>query len=234
MERLFELQSYDTELEQLRHRRANLPARAEQAEAAAGLAEIDDQLAEARQEREAIAREQRRLEDEVASLEEKAAKDDQALYGGSVRAVKELQALQEEIAALGRRQREVEDRILELMERAEPVDERIASLEAARAEVAARLDRATAEVESGEQEIDALIAEAEAKRAAAAEGLDEAVLRRYEAGRRQFGSSTVVGFGPGGCVGCPLQMPAVEVDRIKHEPEGSLLECEECGRLVVR
>ena len=38
---------------------------------------------------------------------------------------------------------------------------------------------------------------------------------------------------PGVC-GCPSAMPAVEFDRVKRCPPGSVLDCEECGRIVLR
>ena len=28
-------------------------------------------------------------------------------------------------------------------------------------------------------------------------------------------------------------MPAMELDRMKHEPAGSVLNCDECGRIVL-
>jgi predicted nucleic acid-binding Zn-ribbon protein len=234
MQPLLEIQRSDTELEQLRHRRAALPARSVLSEAEAAVVRAEEALAAASEERHRIDRDQRRLEDEIAVLTEKAEKADRQLYGGGVSAIKELQALQEEIAVLGRRQRELEDQVLELMEAAEPIDDRIAGLQADRDAAEATAATARAEVAEGEAEVDDRIAEVEARRAVLVAEVDPADLRRYESLRGRFGSSTVVTFDGRNCVGCPLSMPAVEADRVKHEPAGALLDCGECERLVLR
>jgi predicted nucleic acid-binding Zn-ribbon protein len=234
MQPLLEIQRSDTELEQLRHRRVALPARNVLAEAEAAVAKADEALAAASEERHRIDRDQRRLEDEIAVLTEKAEKADRQLYGGGVSAIKELQALQEEIAALGRRQRELEDHVLELMEAAEPVDERISALQAGRDTAEATATAARSEVAAGETEVDDRIAEVQERRTALVAEVDPGDLRRYESLRARFGSSTVVTFDGRNCVGCPLSMPSVEADRVKHEPVGTLLECGECERLVLR
>ena len=36
------------------------------------------------------------------------------------------------------------------------------------------------------------------------------------------------------CDGCHLTLPAMELDRIRHLPEGELVTCEQCGRILVR
>ena len=37
----------------------------------------------------------------------------------------------------------------------------------------------------------------------------------------------------GRCDGCHLSLPAVELDRIRHEAAGTLEYCEQCGRILV-
>ena len=59
-------------------------------------------------------------------------------------------------------------------------------------------------------------------------------LARYERNLASFGSSTVVRFSGADCSGCPYSMPAVEADRVKGLATGTLADCSECGRLVVR
>jgi len=56
----------------------------------------------------------------------------------------------------------------------------------------------------------------------------------YERLRQTFGPSTAVTFDPSSGCGCPQQMPAVEVARIKRCARGEVLDCAECGRLVLR
>ena len=78
-----------------------------------------------------------------------------------------------------------------------------------------------------------LIASGERRTAAVAD-VPADVLVRYEKVRPSFGSSAVVRFSGSDCSGCPYSMPAMEADRVKFMAVGTLADCSECGRLVVR
>ena len=82
--------------------------------------------------------------------------------------------------------------------------------------------------------MDAEVADIDSKREIAAAAVPADVLADYDKARISFGSRTLVRFVGSDCAGCPLSMPAMEADRVKHEPEGSLLNCNECGRIVAR
>lgn len=231
---LLEVQRLDVEGDQLRHRRATLPQREELASAqqrrAASQAEVD---AVAITRVEVVTR-QKRFEDEAQIVAARAEEDEVRLYGGEVSAMKDLQALQDEIAGLRRRQAELEDRALEAMEEAETLTEEIDTLEVAMADVEDRVTLLTAEIEATEADIDGQLETVTAARFEAAARVEPEVLADYERLRVGFGSATVVRFDGGKCVGCPSIMPAVEADRVKHAEPGSLLTCQECGRMVLR
>ena len=111
-----------------------------------------------------------------------------------------------------------------------------ASLEQAvanKANVAERITGLEAEIAAAESEIEAELAQTAADRAAAAALVAEADLAQYDRLRPGMGSATVVAFDGGNCVGCPSTMPAMELDRMKHSPAGSTLNCDECGRIVL-
>ena len=82
--------------------------------------------------------------------------------------------------------------------------------------------------------IDGELVESATRREAAVGSLPAEVLARYERNLPSFGSSTVVRFSGADCSGCPYSMPAVEADRVKGLATGTLADCSECGRLVVR
>ena len=234
MQALFDVQDLDTLLAQLRHRRETLEARDKIAEGEKVIAAGEARLAEVGEQRHELQRRQKRVEDDLASVEAKAAGEQEKLYSGAVTAIKELQALQDEIAALGRRQSDLEDEALGFMEEAEPIDAQLAELEAERDQVVAAVDALRSQLAAEEAEIDGEIADTEAKRAEAADQVPQLTLADYDKARISFGSRTVVHFDGSDCTGCPLSMPAMEADRVKHEPEGSLLNCNECGRIVAR
>lgn len=233
MNPLLDIQRLDTEADQIRHSREHLPTRASLETARREQAEHRRRIEEVSVERLAVVERQRRLEGELAVLEERITADEQRLYSGEVAALRDLQALQDEIAGLRARAGELEERILEAMEAAESLAGRIEELTAAGAGVDARVAELEATLAAEEAELDAALAANRAERAERAAAVDPDLLADYERLRPAFGAATVVTF-ERNCVGCPSSMPAVEADRVLHAEPGSVLHCEECGRIVLR
>lgn len=231
---LLDLQSADTALDQLRHKRATLAERAELAAAEASARDLAAQEERTGAARDAVAREQKRLEDEVALLAAKAAAEDKKLYSGTVTAPKELQAIQDEIKALDRRRRALEDDVLVQMEEAEPLDAALDDLRARRAEVDARLADVRTRLAAAETVLDEDIARHEAERGTLVAGLEPSLVREYEQLRKQLGGVGVAKLEGSSCRGCHLQLSAVEVARIRKLDPDTLVHCEECGRILVR
>jgi len=235
---LLEIQRLDLETRRLVHRREHL---AQRAELLAATAEKDSLKAEidgcGAARLEAIGR-GKRFEDEASLAADRADADEARLYSGEIQGASELQALQREIAGLRRRQSDLEDKALESMGENEEISARIDQLESRRSALDARCSELSSELASSEAEIDDRLDECAAERAAAVERLDESLLGRYEELKAWLGEDfvgdAVVTFAGTKCVGCPLTMPAVEADRINLEPAGSVHDCGECGRMVLR
>lgn len=233
LDQLLDLQSHDTAADQLRHRRSTLPQR----ESLSTLDEREAQLEERRRgietTRHELGREQARLEDEIASVDEKRTQADRQLYGGAVTAPRELQALQDEIAALGRRQSDLEDELLEVLTNLEPVDEELQQLDTEKAGIDDDRARVSQELAAAEAEIDAELSVVDAERAAVAAALPAGQLAEYDEARRRHGGVAVARLVGTSCGGCHLTLSAVEIDRIKKLPPDQPATCEECGRLLV-
>ena len=231
---LLAVQHEDTTADQIRHRLANLPERAT-LEAALAEREATESGRDAlRLERLELDRRQKRAEADVEAVLTRIQELNERLYGSGISSPKEAREIQEEIDRLKPRQDDLEERVLEVFEEIDPVDARLGALDA-RAEAG---DEAIAEAQTVLDATEAGLAEDLAgvleRRDAAAAGISVDVRDRYDRLRGMFGSSTVVGFDGSGCRGCPSAMPAVEVDRVKHLEAGTLTDCTECGRLVVR
>jgi predicted nucleic acid-binding Zn-ribbon protein len=230
---LLDLQALDTHLDQLRHRRATLPQRAAlealAERRAAALAGAADEQAE----RDGLARDQKRLEDEVAAVEAKAAAVDRQLYGGGITSPKEAQALQADLESLKRRQRDLEDRELEIMERLEPLDARLAEVQVELTAVDAERDATRAELDAAEADLDGEIATTERQRAEAATAVDADLLGTYEQLRASLGGVAVARLDHATCQGCHLTLSPGEVDRIRREPPDVVAHCPECQRILV-
>jgi predicted nucleic acid-binding Zn-ribbon protein len=231
---LLSVQEHDTTADQLVHRRAHLPSRAELDGVMGELRQLEATVAEVEGRRHELARGQQRLEDEITTLTEKAALHDKALYSGTIGNPRELQALQDEIAALKRRIGQLEDQELEVMEQIEPLDGQLAAAGSRRAELDERGAALRAQTAEEEVAIDAELDQVRAERGALADGIDPELLAEYDALRPQSGGIAIARLVGGSCGGCHLALSAVEVDRIKKLPPDSPAHCEECGRLLAR
>lgn len=233
LERLLEVQAHDTHADQLRHRRATLPERGALSAAEAAQRRIDEELTAVAHERDQLAREQRREEDEVASFEDRITKADRQLYSGTVTNPRELQALQADIESLQRHKSQHEDAVLDVMERIEPLQASLGALQRRRTECAETVSSAADALAVAEAEVDAELGEVEAARASTVEGLGGALLDEYTRLRSLPGGVAIARLVGNRCEGCHLTLSAVEVDRLRHLPAGELAHCEECGRMLV-
>jgi predicted nucleic acid-binding Zn-ribbon protein len=231
---LLRIQDLDHNLDGLRHQRISLPEFEALAANEAELGGLATTTAEVEVERHEIERTQKRHEDDVSLLEDRIAEENTKLYGGNVTGVKDLQALQDEIAGLKNRQTQVEDQILEVMELAEPVDARLAELARTSTALDQAGDEIRATIATRESEIDAELATTAVDRTESAAAVDAAVLTDYERLRSRPGSVGVAKLIGSTCHGCHLELPAVEVDRLRKLPDNELVHCEECGCILVR
>ncbi len=229
---LLALQRSDTFLDQLRHRRAHLPERAELQALDDALADVDGDLEKLTSRQTDLSRSQRRLEDEVASIEQKRVDVDRRLAAGTV--PRELQALMEEGDSLKRRQHSLEDELLEIMELAEPVTAQVSALEEQQRDLSARRTVARERLTTAETAVNAELATAEAERTAHAGAIPEAMLKEYERLRGRLDGVAVSELVGTTCTGCHTTLAAMEVERIRREPADAFLHCEPCGRIVVR
>jgi hypothetical protein len=231
---LLVVQDHDLHIDQLTHRSETLPARAslagleaQSAELNAKIADVDGRLAE-------LGRSQQRLEDEIASMRERAGQADKQLYSGTTNNPRELQALQDDIASIQRRISKLEDDELEVMEATEPVDAEREKLGAQQAKLDEAAGALLAEVAEAESEIEAEIAAERTVREAAAADVDDELLAEYDGMRKRYGGIAIARLVGTTCQGCHLSLSAVEVDRIRKMSLDERVTCEECGRLLVR
>jgi predicted nucleic acid-binding Zn-ribbon protein len=233
LEALLDVQAHDTRLDQIHHHLAALPAREERDAAAAALAAVEAQVAAHDEQRDSLARDQARLDDEVASLEDKRKGYDTKLYSGTVSNPRELQDLQEEIEALGRRISVLEDRELSIMEQVEPIEAALtelrATMEQRRIVLAAAEDLLTA----SQAEL-AVELESETKvREEAASVVPDDLLASYTKLRSGLGGVAVARLVGNQCGGCHLTLSAMEAARMRKLDAGEVAHCEECGRILV-
>ena len=145
----------------------------------------------------------------------------------------ELQAMAEDVEGLKKRASELEDKVLAFMEEREPFDTEMASLDRKLAELADRQRGTLESLSAAETELDAAIAGLVAQRPGAVEAVPQPLLTAYDRLRSRLGGVAVARLVGGRCDGCHLSLPAMELDRIRHQSAGSLETCEQCGRILV-
>lgn len=233
LEALLTVQEHDGALDRMRHRRATLSERAELARGESEAASLAGRIAGVREQRDVIARDEQRLEDETRNLAEKAADVEAAMYSGTVSSPRELQAMQADVEQLRRHQRNLENRELELMEAREPIDAALVALEAELAALEADLARLRSTLAEAEATIDGEAAAELVARRVAVEGIPAPLLAEYERCRAQARGVGVARLLGNTCQGCHLSIPATEVERIKKSADGSVAHCDNCGCILV-
>jgi uncharacterized protein len=231
---LLAVQEHDTRTDQLNHRIETLPVRSDLAQLEDDIQAVEEQLADAQRRRDELGRSQQRLEDEIASLTERANQAEKQLYSGSVTNPRELQAFQDDVASIRRRIGQLEDDELEIMELVEPVDAERAQLTGERERLDAEGARLRTALGEAESELAAELAVVQAERETAAAEVPDELWPEYDKLRARFGGVGIARLVGSTCQGCHLALPAVEVDRIRKLPLDEAVHCEECGRLLVR
>src|SRR4051794_14042636 len=179
LEGLLEVQAHDLALDRLRHRREALPERAQLDTATRELMKLDGESTTVQRERDEVAREEKRIDDEAQALGARAAEVEQKLYSGTVSSPRELQAMQADVEMLKSHRSDLEDRELEVMEQRETLDIQLTTFAMRRATLDADIDRLRAEISTAEVEIDAEAAVERGARDAAAEKLGANLMRDY-------------------------------------------------------
>ena len=231
---LLEVQGRDTTLDQLGHRRATLPARAELQAVEERLAGIDDRGRRADADRGALSERQARLESDIAAVARRIHEVEGRMYSGEVSASRELMAMTEEVDSLNRRRRELEEMAFEAMAAGEPVDAQLARVAAEREAAEADAGRIRAVIAEAEGEIDAEVVTERDARAALVAKLPDDLTQRYERLRGRLGGIGAARLEHGSCTGCHLALSAVELDHIRRAPPDAIITCEQCGRILVR
>lgn len=231
---LLNVQRHDNELDQLRFKHENLPERAAIVELDGELARLDAACASTEQQRDELRKQQKSFEDDASDVKAKASQLEAKLYDGSVTSPKDATAMGEEIAGLKERQSGLEDQSIELLLEIEPLDEQLVQAQAARGEMEAKRSDQESSLADAVAALDTEIAAVEKKRSESAEQVSADQLELYRKMRITYGPDAVVEFDPAHNGGCPVAMSAVELDRWKHLPVGTLEPCVDCGRLVAK
>ncbi|MEC7117764.1 MAG: C4-type zinc ribbon domain-containing protein [Actinomycetota bacterium] len=231
---LLEVQEKDSQILAANHEIKELPERKEIEATQRKMLELDQALKAKESEVHENNRIQKRLEDEVATVEERIENQKRKLYGGEVIAVKELQALEMDIDSLKERQIAIEDQIIEVMELNEPIQNEIQNLSTQQEENKENEANLFKVLQEAIKKIELRINQIKVEIVHLTNDLPNELISEYESLRSRPGHVGIARLVNRTCHGCNLELPAVEVDRIKKLSEDSIINCEECGCILVR
>ncbi|CRK61830.1 FIG137478: Hypothetical protein [Alloactinosynnema sp. L-07] len=230
--RLLDLAEVDAELSRAQHRRRTMPELAEITEAEKAVQTRRDAQVAIQTQLDDLDREVARQEKEIDAVRAREERDRALLAGGTVGA-KQLTDLEHELATLERRQGVLEDDLLELMERREAVemDGKHAGVELARAEE--KLADGVRRRDENLTDIGTIEARRAEDRTKVLSGMPADLLAVYERRRTQKGIGAAL-LRARRCGACRIELDSREISRIREAPADDVIECEECGAILVR
>ncbi|WP_410605363.1 zinc ribbon domain-containing protein [Amycolatopsis sp. lyj-90] len=229
---LLELAKVDAELSRTAHRRRTLPEIAEIDAGEKTVRDRRDALVSVQTAASDLDREIARQEKEIESVRARGDRDRKLLESGSV-AAKQMTDIEHELNSLNRRQSALEDDLLELMERREALD-----LDAQRtsAEVAKAENEVAEAVRRRDEnftDFDTTKARRDEDRAKLLPRFPEDLLKLYERVRAHKGIGAAL-LRARRCGACQLDIDRREIAEIKAAPEDNVIQCENCGAILVR
>jgi predicted nucleic acid-binding Zn-ribbon protein len=231
--RLLDLQALDTRLDQIAHRKANLPELAELRDLNAQTSVLDDDLVRAQTAVGDVQREIAKADSDVQLVRERSTRDQARMQAGQGTA-KDMQALQHEVESLARRQSALEDIELEVMERAEGLAADVTRLEVARAQLMVRVDELKALRDKVFGELDAEVEQISQSRNDIVAGVGDDLVGLYEKIRASSGGIGAAVLRQRRCEGCRLELNQVDINRFTAAAQNEVLRCEECRRILIR
>lgn len=231
--RLLDLQEIDIEITRLDYRAKNLPVLAKLEQAERGRDAHKDLAVAGGAERSDVEVELRRAEADVEQVVGRIEKDQKLIDSGTVSA-KDLENLLGELKSLGRRKEELEEVELEVMVRLEEINGRIAEHSNERDRFEAEVAQLSTERDSALGEIDSARSSLLADRQEIENGIGKELMTLYSKIKESSGGVAAAKLENGQCLGCHLQINAVEVTRIKALPDDEVVRCDECRRILVR
>lgn len=231
--RLFDLQQVDTAIRQLQHRRANLPEQRALDEHVDTLTRIGAELIAARDQLERLTAQQRRHENEVATVDARRKSEEGRMFSGLIRSERELDALKGELSSLRSRKNDLEDTLLEIMEQREDTESLVATLTARQHELTGQVTELTVARDEAATDIDAALQDRRKEREDVAAGVHEEALSYYTDLRARKDGVAVAQLQGRTCQGCRLELTAIELEDVRAAADRALARCEQCGRILV-
>ncbi|RUR00788.1 zinc ribbon domain-containing protein [Labedella endophytica] len=228
---LLDLQTVDTNVSRVAHRKNNLPEIAAIAALVVDRDALRGRLATELGAVEDARTDLSRIESDVAVVDSRIKRDTERLAGSS--SAKDATALESELVSLSRRKENLEDAELEVMERLEAAEAVYGETAASDTSLSARIAELEATRDAGRADLDRELEALEASRSSLVSTIDESLLTAYERSRTRSGYGAAL-LRAGTCGACTMTLTGNDLATVRSAVSDEVLSCPECGAVLVR
>ncbi len=229
---LLALQEIDSALTGIANRRPRLPELAAHQAATAALAEHRALMAAAQQRIDAAQASIEAAEHASAEITTKRTRLEAQLK--TIIAPREAEALMHQIETLNGQRGELDDQELAALDEQGEGEAELAALADLLPQLTAAAEATAAALAVATGALDAEAADLHERRPGVAGALTPDEQHAYDRARQHFDGVAISRLEGHRCHGCHLDLSPAEMDQVKATPEGSLPECPQCGRFLVR
>jgi hypothetical protein len=232
--RLLDLQTVDTKLAQLGHRRQTLPEHGVIAKLQTRRSALASDLIAAETTISDLELEQTKAETDLEPVRERLSRNQVRIANGTVADPKALSSMVDEVSHLKKRISDLEDAELDVMEQLEAAVTDRETLRGRIAQVDNDLVETTAERDRQLAALDGEMGGLRAERAGLAPLIPPDLLTLYDRIGASHGGVGAAELRQRRCTGCQLEINAADLRAFSAAPEDEVLRCEECGRILIR
>jgi len=232
--RLLDLQTVDTTLARLDHRRQTLPQHAAITRLQTQRAALASDLVGTETTISDLELEQTKAETDLEPVRERLNRNQVRISNGTIADPKALSSMLEEVSHLKKRISDLEDAELDVMEQLEAA---VANRETLLARMDQVDDDLAETVAERDRQLTALDDESgglRAERAQIAPQIPADLLALYDKIGANHGGVGAAELRQRRCTGCQLEINAADLRAFSAAPEDEVLRCEECGRILIR
>jgi predicted nucleic acid-binding Zn-ribbon protein len=231
---LLDVQTIDSALAQLEHRRKSLPEHAEINALTAAVATNTADVVAAETAVSDLEAEQNRAEAEIQPVRERLNRNQTRIADGTIADPKALSSMVEEVAHLQRRISDLEDAELEIMEQLESATSTLDRLRVRAGELDRQLADAVARRDQAVAAIDVQVDQQRAEREELSPLLPADLLALYDKIGKSHNGVGAAELRQRRCTGCQLEVNAADLRVFADAADDDVLRCEECSRILVR
>lgn len=231
---MLDLQTIDSTLAQLEHRRRTLPQHAEINALKSALAATSSELIAAETAVSDLEAEQSRAEADLEPVRDRLARNQRRIADGTVPDPKALSSMVEEVAHLQRRISDLEDAELEIMEQLESATATVQELQGRASGLEGELIDALARRNEAVAVIDQQAAERRAEREQLSPLLPADLVALYDRIGTSHNGVGAAELRQRRCTGCQLEINAADLGTIAAAADDEVVRCEECSRILIR